>query len=95
MRPLPRRMPKLGSAEKVVLLELTQLQSGKWSRNDGTSLYESRGLTEPVCQRLAVRGLVDERFEGSHTEYIVNEAGKETAEQLRSELSSTTVRTGG
>jgi hypothetical protein len=95
VKPVHVRLPALGTAEKEVLLKLTTAgDPGTWSRDDGSALYESRALTELLCQRLAVRGYLEETHDGACTRYSVSSAGVSKAEQLRDRLSGFTVTTG-
>lgn len=88
--------PRLGSAEKAVLLSLTggPDRALSWSRNDGHAIYENREWTEQLCLRLTSRGHLAETVEGSCARYTVTEEGAEEANRLRNELSGFTVTTG-
>lgn len=79
------RVPeRLGSAEQEVLLRLTaDGDSGTWSLADGSKLYESRALTQMLCERLAVRGYLDEKRLSAHTKYTVNAEGRKQAAIIR------------
>lgn len=90
MKPVPRgQMPRLGSAEKVVLCALANSgeKQPSWSWKGGKSLYETRALTEMVCQRLVSRGYLDETYDdnGSVT-YRLNQIGANEAHNLAFEF---------
>lgn len=81
---MTRKLP-FGTAQAEVLLKLTSehWQEPTWSLPNGTALYESRALTDAVCRSLARHGLLDERTDGTHSVYAVNNAGYTRADQLR------------
>jgi hypothetical protein len=60
-----------------------------WSYKGGRTLYESRALTEMLCQRLVVRGWLDEVHEDDGCiRYRVNGVGLEEAAKLRGEANT-------
>ena len=81
------RLPKPGTAEKAVILKMTSPDRPvpSWSYKGGHTLYESRALTELLCQRLVIRGWLDEIHEADCVRYRVNGVGLEEAAKLRSE----------
>jgi hypothetical protein len=54
-----------------------------WDRVDGAVLYENRLLDERVCERLAIRGFLDENVEDGRTVYTINSTGIRQANKLR------------
>lgn len=80
------RVPNMGSAEKVVLLKLTENGPGTWSCRDSRALYESRALTEMVCQRLVSRGYLDEVRDNGKVTYRLNQIGANAAHDLAAEF---------
>jgi len=79
------RRPPFGTAHREVLLNLTSSRRSQptWSLADGTALYESRALTDMLCQGLVRQGLLDEEYDGRYSRYTVNQAGHAKAKQLR------------
>lgn len=79
---------RLGSAEKAVLLKMTQpgLPLLEWNSKDGKPLYENREFTEKLLQRLVMRGYVKETHEDGHTMYRVMKQGEQVADRVRGEL---------
>lgn len=59
-----------------------------WSRRDGRALYESRALTELICQKLALREYLDETLKDGRSVFRVNEKGHKAAGKLRRDLDS-------
>lgn len=83
---MSRVTPRISSAEKVILLKLTDFGSDlTWRRRGGRALYESRALTEMGCQGLVKRGYLDEVQKDGHTVYRVSQAGADAAADLRAE----------
>lgn len=80
-----RQLP-FGTAQAEVLLKLASRPRADWSHPDGAVLYESRAMTDAVCQSLARHGLVDERRDDGHSVYTVNKAGHRKARELRGGL---------
>lgn len=78
-----RRLP-FGTAQAEVLLKLTSPKWGpSWSKQDGFALYESRALTDAICQALVRHGFLDETPIGTGVTYLVTDAGKRKAHELR------------
>lgn len=80
---MPQR--PFGTAEREVLLKLTSPRwcDGTWTRTTGHSLYESRALTDAVCQGLVRHGYLDETLNNGISVYTVTEAGKAKAWDIR------------
>lgn len=78
-----RQLP-FGTAEAEVLLKLTSPKWGpSWSKQDGYALYESRALTEAICQGLVRHGFLDEALVGTGVTYLVTDDGMRKAHGLR------------
>lgn len=80
-----RTTPRLASSAAEVLLRLTspKRDDDSWNAKDGVCLYESRALTEMVCQRLVRHGYLDEAHTDDGTVYTVNQLGRHKADELR------------
>jgi hypothetical protein len=77
------RQPPIGTAGTQVLLKLAALPRDTcWSREDGTALYESRALTDAVCQRLVQSGYLTETLKGTLSVYSINKAGRQKALEI-------------
>lgn len=91
---MSRVTPRISSAERVILLKLTDFNGSLvWSRQGGNALYESRALTEMGCQGLVKRGYMDEVREDGNTVYRVNQDGANAAADLRAEMDGWPVST--
>lgn len=80
------RTPPFSTAQRDVLLKLTHYQDGTWSKKEGTAIYESRALTDALCQALVLQGYLDEELDGTISIYTVNASGRAKAEELRAWL---------
>lgn len=82
-----RQLP-FGTAQRDVLLKLTSpwRSAPSWSLKDGTALYESRALTDAICQGLVRHGYLNESPAGSTVIYTVTEDGHRRADELRGGL---------
>lgn len=74
-----------GTAQADVLLKLTspRREEQTWSIRTGIALYESRALTDAVCQSLVRHGFLDEELRDSIPAYTVTAAGQRKAHELR------------
>lgn len=79
-----RKLP-FSTAQADVLLRLTTHRRANraWSLKDGTALYESRALTNTLCQSLVQHGFLDEKLKDNTPVYTVNAAGWRKADELR------------
>lgn len=78
------RFARMGTAEKTVLLKLTQEGcSGTWQYDGGRALYESRALTLSVCERLTLKDYLEEMRDDGRISYTVTKAGRQEAAKLR------------
>lgn len=81
------RTRRLASSDKAVLRKFAE--RGKpftWSRVDGITLYETRALTEMVCQSLVSKGHMDEVHREGDVVYQLNRKGTDVALQLLAEF---------
>jgi len=84
VKDLPKRRLPFGTAETEVLLKLTSATWGPdWNNQDGRALYESRAMTDAVCQRLVQHGYLEETPVGLKVTYLVTVEGKRKAQQIR------------
>ena len=75
-----------GTGHAQVLRKLASRVPSTWSSKDGIALYETRALTDILCQGLVTHGLLDEQFDGVHSVYTVNANGQLKAAELKGNL---------